>query len=199
MEKVIAIFSNPQECGTDTLDFVSLANGQIIKTITMEGFRAWDAMEIVYHSEPISEIASFYDFCRVQRWQIHERERNLLHSLLYDEDGNRITGKDIPVINQYPASTVWTILDCEDTGKSQVLDFNDESITAKLWKYNVAICDVTEELVYHPEEDQFLKSFQEETGLIWPLEDRRALSSNNDIANYIASKLNYKVVNILSY
>ena len=197
--KTIAIFSRPQECGANTLDFVSLENGQIIKTITMDGFDGWDAFEIVHHYEPISEIATFYDYCRVQRWKIHESEDYLRHHQFYNEDSTWTLGENIPVINQYPASAVWTILDCEDTGKTETIVGFGKPFVSKLWKYKAAICNTTEEVVYHPEKDVFLKSFQEETGLIWPLEDRRAHSSDTDIVNYIASKLNYEVVNTLSY
>lgn len=35
--KVIAIYSVPQECGSDYLDFVSLETGQVIKSVCMDG------------------------------------------------------------------------------------------------------------------------------------------------------------------
>lgn len=39
--KVIAIYSVPQECGSNYLDFVSLETGQIIKSVCMDGLIYW--------------------------------------------------------------------------------------------------------------------------------------------------------------
>lgn len=197
--KVLAIFSEPQECGDPTLNFVSLDDGKIIKTITMNDFHGYYAMETVTHNEPISEVFTLYDLCVKQRWEINEKLRHLHKSL--SAYTNRECTKRLKTIPKEWEDSPFTVLKCEKIEERELPQYSepDKPFVCSVWKYNVAVCNTTSEKKYCKENDAFLRTLKEETGILWPLEERKNYYSDSDIANYIANKLGYEIVNILNF
>lgn len=196
--RVLAIFSEPQECGDPTLNFVSLEDGKIIKTITMNDFHGYYAMETVVHNKPISEIFTLYDLCTKQRWEISEKLRHLHKSL--SAYANKECTKRIKAVPKEYEDSPFTVLECKKIEERELSKYPiGAPFVCGVWEYKVAVCNTTSEKKYCKEDDAFLRTLKEETGILWPWEDRKDYYSDADIANYIASKLGYEVINILNF
>lgn len=194
--KTIAIFSTPQECGDATLNFVSLEDGRVVRTITMNDFYAYDAVETICHYKSIYEI-KFYDLCKKQRWDIHDWRRHLHNSSGVYE--NKECTKRLRILKKYEDSA-FTIMDCSKVGEKEIPQFSEpgKPYICGVWEYKAAVCEKTRENVYHPEQDEFMINLEKETGIVWPREERLYLCDEEKVS-FIADKLGYEVLNILHY
>lgn len=194
--KTIAIFSTPQECGDATLNFISLEDGKVLKSIVMNDFYAYDAVEIIHHYKPIYEV-KFYDLCKKQRWNIHDWERHLHHIFGVYED--KECTKRLKVLKKYEDST-FTIMECSKVGEKEIPRFSEpgKPYICGVWEYKAAVCEKTKEEIYHPEWDDFMLALKEETGIYWPREERMCLCDEERVS-FLAGKLGYEVLNILHY
>lgn len=198
MKKVIALYSFPQECGDDSLRFISCEDGQVILDInlTMEE----DPYEKKVTREILSEIEIFYDLCAKQRYEVFESVRRIPNAM-----GSFADAKCTKKLHESPKE-FWkkykreslTILSCSKGRRVHSCwcgDLDKKGIKAYSWKYTVAKTKTTTEYIYNAQRDSVYKEIKAKTGVEAFLADNRY--DKKELANKIATALNFELLNIL--
>lgn len=193
MKKVIALYSFPQECGDDSLRFISCEDGQVIEDINLTPQR--ETEEEIVHRELLSETAIFYDRCVKQRFNVGDIEDNIdrIYGMCSDKQcTKRLKGE---FWDKYRDEDL-TIINVEDLGESPegILEIDPLHRAVHIWRYTVALVNSTVEYVYHPEWDTVYLEIKEKYGIECPEKERY---DREKLANKIAEALDYKLLNIL--
>lgn len=185
------IVSEPGEYYDGTLDFVSLESGLIVNRLNLEGIYDMDSIHIEYHDTVISEPINFYDLCTKQRYDVGDND---FCSLKYkNEECTEFMERGI-ITDDY------RVLSCKrgpihDDGRWTKED-QEEYGHLYSWEYTVAKVLRKEEIVYHPEEDEFLQR----TKKVFDIEIPEPRQRNVEQIGYeIAKLMNYEIVNVLKY
>jgi len=187
MKKVLAIISCPQECGLDTIDFVSLEDGQIIHSVNITGFSgAWETIRKENYDEIVSKPLVTYDACVMQRYPIGDF---IEPSRLWFENEDctkrmRFCGENLAI-----------------QGCEKIKELDRESLDGRpvySWKYVFAEVKRTTKDVYHPEDDDFYHRMKNAYNLDLPFPIRKHMQIE-DFIELLSFELLYNVVNILKY
>lgn len=186
MKKVLAIISCPQECGPDTIDFVSLEDGKVITTVDISGWNAWETMREEYHDEIISKLHVAYDACVLQRYPVGD---------FVDPSRIWFHNEDCKHVMRFAGENL-AIQSCE-----KIKELDRESLDGRpvySWKYVFAQVKRTTENVYHPEDDGFYHRIKNKYNLDLPFPIRKHMQIE-DFVESLSFELLYDVVNILKY
>lgn len=189
MKNVICIYHVPQECGNEALIFVDTFDGQIIKTITVNYFKDWDAFhpELRYGNEIIfyRTAGKCYGFAEGER-------------LYYDGDEAMAGFKDEAMKELIHPAGGYLVTACEIIGTNIIKGVNNEPIALDVWKITMCECAETG-YKYYPEEDRFYKELNDQgIELDEMSEEEWQVTKIQDVIDLIAEQLGFRVLNIIN-
>lgn len=190
MKKVLVIISEPQECGTSSIDFISLDNGKVINCVDIDEFHNYDCMKHlrrevgddieVYTTRkrpivPKSYIGKENHFslysdeeCKIPIWCCEEYKHLLIKNMALIKRG-----------------------EFEETLDGCLLSYSD-------FIYKLTLCKFEEYTEYSIKDDDFYYYLKDKCGLELTFPERRKMNKY-EFARILANKLRYEVVNILHY
>lgn len=186
MKNVLAIISCPQECGPDTIDFVSLEDGKVITSVDISGWSAWETIRKENHDEIISKPLITYDACVMQRYPIGD---------FIDPSRIWFENEDCTKRMRFCEENL-AIQSCEKIKELDRKSFDGRPVYS--WKYVFAQVKRTTENVYHPEDDEFYHRIKNKYNLDLPFPTRRDMRIE-DFVELLSNELLYNIVNILKY
>lgn len=190
--KTIAILHTPQECGDQTLDFVSTESGQVITSVTTEGFRGNNCMEKKSRYAGKERIGYFIRARHPMEASYMEYAKgNISHFALYKDEECTI-----PYLRRRRDKDLYVkeISFLKET-RHEVSIF--EAPTLYVYKITLDECEFYTE--YNKELDYFYDELKDSFGLELSIDQRRSMSLIEDFIPLMAKHLGYEVVNVLCY
>lgn len=201
MKNVIAIYSSPQECGDDSLRFISCETGQVVLEINLSPYEDYD--EKITTRILKSPVDIFYDLCTEQRFEEGCTKDNFTYCISLFEDREckkHLRNTSSQFWTKYGKENL-TVLGIEDLGeiveetKKLREVFPEVKIGAvHLWKYIVGIADTRVDYVYHPETDTVYQEILQKCGIECPPKDRWDIQK---LSRKIADAMGYKMLNLI--
>jgi len=201
-QKVIAIVSQPQECGSSYISFVSTENGQVIEDICIDGFGANECLD--FELQEVGDEIVLYDDCGCEPFpgyiDRHIDTPISRHCCYLDEDCKEIANLQQ---NCRKAGNKFYIKSMEFVKRVDDPIFSDKgeeikSFFAK-YIYRYVVVEKEETLVYNQDNDEFYKTFKERFNIELPYPDRMRLKYDKDIIPMVAKVLNFDVLNTLFF
>ena len=194
MKNVICINHTPQECGPDSLIFVDTFDGQIIKEVTVDHFLDWEA----YHPNAIEGSTDIVFYRTLQ--QDNKREFKIGNTVYYSGNEFRPGYETEDLKHPVYLEGNYIIKNVEAVGIYHIkhgiwgkpMDLDICRITMRAYQE-------TDYNVYHPDEDRFYKELADQ-GIDLPVmsEEEWLITKIEDVINWIAGQLGYKVLNIIN-
>jgi hypothetical protein len=196
MKKVIAIISTPQECGDQTIDFVSLESGKILSSITTSCFYdtyIFEDENVRYIGDEIVMYGKKYE--KIYREERLVNKESPFPYLYYDEkckktnrewEGECLYVKEIEFISREPGGE----LELKDGRKLPYSQYYVYKLTLqKGEKYDE----------YNINNDIFFRELKERFDMELTYPEREGMRLKEDFIPMLAEHLGYEVVNVLSY
>lgn len=189
MTNVICIYHVPQECGSKVLIFVDASNGQIIKEITVNSYRDWDA----YHKDIITEGPEIIYYRKLAKGVTPNRMGEY-RSYEGNEYFSAYTDKTCKT-HFHPEGN-FVIIGTEIVDTSECIS-PGRPMKCNIWKITMRSATKTD-YIYHPNEDYFYTELAEQGITLNEMTQKEWLHfSDNDLINLIAEQLDYNILNII--
>lgn len=200
-KRVIAIISIPQECGSDTIDFVSLETGKVIDTICITGFHSWRSC-IETKEMPIGDPIILFDNNRLLNKNNVNHLKNEIGESIYKASRGYYTDEDCTIPASFPRQRDLDKKDYVITNVELVKQIpdpqypNDDFWTTHIVKTTATLVEHID--VYVQDNDEFYHYFKNKFDIDLPFYSRQSMHPE-DIIKMVAEKLEYEVINILRY
>lgn len=201
-QKVIAIVSQPQECGSSYISFVSAENGQIIDDVCIDGFGANECLD--FELQEVGDEIVLYDDCGCEPLPGYidkHIDTPISYNFFYlDEDCKEIVNLQQKHRN---ARGKFYIKSMEFVKRVDDPNFSDKDEKIKdffaKYIYRYVVVEKAGTWVYNQDNDEFYKTFKERFNIELPYPDRMRLKYDKDIIPMVAKALNFDVLNTLFF
>lgn len=190
MKNVICIYHVPQECGSNCLIFVDTFDGQVLKTIEVNYFRDWDAehKDIIVKDASVTFYRHLSEFIKVSVGKRCHYDG--------DEYFSAYTTKELK--KYFHPKGDFIITDAKIIDHSSIVGPHNKPMETNIWEITMAEYEETD-YKYHPEEDRFYKELADQ-GIDLPVMsgEEWLITKIEDIINWIAGQLGFRVLNIIN-
>lgn len=193
MKKVLVIISEPQECGTSSIDLISLDNGEVIDYVEIDRFYNYDCMKYLrreigddieaYVTEKHFILTESY-IGKENQFSLYSNEECEIPRIRHRREDRHLLIKDMVLIKT------------EEIKDSDPLFCGAFDYTKYIYK--LTLCRFEEYTEYSIEDDDFYYYLKDKCGLELTFPERRKMDKD-EFARIVTNKLGYEVVNILHY